>query len=386
MDTFIKARERHQVVKAAAATDAAVAAEIWGAITEQGDPMPGSFAEAVRDTLPIEHAAILSTQAVAAASAFAALWQAPRYGRSAFERREHAREGWDAFGAVAKRAEDMIEGFGWDLSTSWEHARATDAKAPPEMVARVARLAGRMYATLRGASAQRVAGMAGEVHSVELGGAVERLLPSMYAAIMDEHLEIPALYDVSRRRAPQYAVRGTDKRARGPIVLMLDESGSMHGSRNEWAKAAAIAVARVAAAEKRRVAIVHFGTSVVVRDLVASDPASVLEMIGHFLSGGTDVGLALTSAIAEVKRLAARGDQGADVITATDGIDPASVEVQRAAVETMRAQGVRLWTVAIECVIAADAPLRAGATSYSELGREALGEGESVKMLAGATR
>ncbi len=372
MRPFIIARKHHAALDRAVAQSAPDAAAIWHAITGIGEPEPTTFAEALRETAPEEHAATLVTHEVAAALAFATMWRAWEDLRfvanlTPFARRQAAREAWVTFGELAGAVASIREGFGWDESAAWDVARDVAPRADDGRVARIARLAGRMFAAMRGANSRRVPQAPAEVYSVELGGDVERLLPSEYAQLMDPDLEGAALYRVSTRRATQYAVRGDRVQARGPIVLALDESGSMSCARNEWAKAAAIAVARVAVADRRRIAVVHWSTSVVVADLDPSSPASVLAMIRSFLSGGTDTARAVRASVDKIRELAAKGDAGADLVLVTDGIDGGTGV--SAALDDAAKIGARLWTVAIECEIPADHPLRARAVSYVELGR-----------------
>jgi uncharacterized protein with von Willebrand factor type A (vWA) domain len=288
------------------------------------------------------------------------------------------------FNKKAKQAKHLSEGFGWDLGASWAQVRAVEtAHDDMDQVERIARLAGRMYVTLCGAHATKVHGVAGEVYAVEQGNDVARLLPAETVLLTDPQLEIVALERIASRRAAQYAVRGTTKKSKGPLVLALDESGSMQGIRNEWAKAAAVALARVASEEQRPVAVVHYATSAVDQFVRPNDTTAVVKMILHFLSGGTAIGLALGVAVDQVKTLAQKGHLGADIVLVTDGIDE-DKEAQRKSVEAALNIGARLWTVAIECSIAEDSPLRNKAAQYTELNDKAMTEGSSIITLAGA--
>src|SRR5262249_54914073 len=241
-------------------------------------------AEAVRDTAPVEHATLLATDDVAVAYAFERMW-AFRWRASAtttpFELRTLARAQWMAFDERAKQTALLAEGLRWDLSVAWTHTRKTElAHGDMGQVERIARLAGRMYAALRGGQAKRIKGVPSEVYSVEQGNDVGRLLPVEQVLLTDPRLEIVGLERLASRRAAQYAMRGTAKRSKGPLVVALDESSSMHARRNEWAKAAAVALARVAAEEKRAVAVVHYSASTKVQPLRPGDGAAVLAMIG----------------------------------------------------------------------------------------------------------
>jgi uncharacterized protein with von Willebrand factor type A (vWA) domain len=103
-------------------------------------------------------------------------------------------------------------------------------------------------------------------------------------------------------------------------------------------------------------------------------------MIQHFLGGGTAIGLALNQAVDQVKALAQKGQPGADVVLVTDGVD-GNVTAQAAAVDAAFAIQARLWTVAIECAIGADSPLRARASQYTRLDGEQLADGRSVTLI-----
>jgi uncharacterized protein with von Willebrand factor type A (vWA) domain len=249
-------------------------------------------------------------------------------------------------------------------------------------VERIARLAGRMYVALRGAQARKIHGIPSEVYSVEQGNDLARLLPAEQVLLTDPVLEIAALERIASRRAAQYAVRGTTKVSKGPLVIALDESGSMSGERNEWAKAAAVALSRVATEEKRPVSVVHYSTSTVIQPLPPGDTATVLKMIQHFLGKGTAIGLAISVAVQQVRELAQKGQKGADIILVTDGID-GDVQAQETAIQEGHVLGARLWTVAIDCEIDERSPLRANAAHYIRVGRSDLRD-KSVTLLAGA--
>jgi uncharacterized protein with von Willebrand factor type A (vWA) domain len=220
------------------------------------------------------------------------------------------------------------------------------------------------------------------VYSVEQGNDLSRLLPGELVLLTEPVLEIAVLERIVSRRAAQYAVRGTTKVSKGPLVIALDESGSMGGEKNEWAKAAAVALSRVAMEEKRPVCVVHYSTSTVIQPLPPGDTGALLKMIRHFLGKGTAIGLALGVAVQQVRDLALKGQKGADVILVTDGVD-GDITAQETAIHEGHVIGARLWTVAIECDIPETSPLRAKAAHYIRLGRRDLTE-KSVTLLAGA--
>jgi len=209
-------------------------------------------------------------------------------------------------------------------------------------------------------------------------------LPSERLLLTDPLLELEFFGKLDERRLLQYSVRGTNKASRGPIVLCLDESSSMHAGRHRWAKAAALAIARVARDERRPVVVVHYSTSLALTELDPSQAESVLRVLRSHLGGGTDTGRALAYAREQILALAERGKKGADVILVTDGVDSDPNNAIPPAVAALAAISARLWTVAIECDVSESSPLRAGAAAYVRLGGPELAQGDSVVPLLGA--
>lgn len=381
--SFARAVESHAGVRRLAEVNAPRASALWSAITGEGEmPAPGSMAEAIRDAMPPDLETVLRGDDTAAAFAFDAMLgvhEAP----TPFAMRERAGEAWMRVSARAQAMGEIEEGFGWDRSAAWKHTRAVGHRAMDlAAVKRVAKMAGRMHAALKGRAAKKVPGIPAEVYSVEQGSAVERLLPCEVGQLADETLGLAVLARIATRKAAQYAVRGTEKKSRGPLVLVLDESGSMHGHRNEWSKAAALAVARVAAEDNRPVVVVHMSTSVVDQVLSPRDPASVLEMVQTFLSGGTDIALGLRRAVVQVGALQRGGKKGADIVLISDGVDGDDV-AQGQALDDAEKLGAKLWTVSIDEDVEETSPLRARAAAYTHLDERQL-QVDGVMALAGA--
>lgn len=379
---FEQAKKAHYQVARLADLNVGRARALWAACSGEDPGAPGTAAEAVADTLPADLAPVLKIEPSAAAFAFDAMIAVDK-AKTPFEMRERARAAWKVVEEHAQKLGRIEEGFGWDRSAAWRHDRDVSPRHDSMVnVERIARLAGRMYAALRGNAAKKIPNAPAEVYSVTQSNDVSRLLPSESAQLGVDGLDLPVLYRIATKKAAVYAVRGEKPASKGPLVFLLDESGSMHGHRNEWSKAAAIAIARVAAEDKRPIAVVHFSTSLHVQYLDPRSPAGVLEMITTFLSGGTYIAGALREGVRQVAALQRMGRKGADLVVVTDGIDELSG--QKEALDDAAALGARLFTVAIECEISESDPLRARASTYTELGDEML-SAEGVIALAGAT-
>lgn len=153
----------------------------------------------------------------------------------------------------------------------------------------------------------------------------------------------------------------TAKASKGPLVVLIDESDSMHGQRNKWAKAVTLAIARVAKDEDRAMHVIHYSTSLHAHAVDPKSAQDVLGTIRSFLGGGTAIGFALRRAVDVIAGL-----PGADAILVTDGIDGDESSIVQAC-DALQATGARLWTVAVECEIQPSHPLRSRAAGFTTM-------------------
>jgi uncharacterized protein with von Willebrand factor type A (vWA) domain len=293
--------------------------------------------------------------------------------------REATRKKWEDFCEKAEHARPLVEGLGCDASLAFEHVRDCQWNNQKlEMIERIAKLAGRMFAALQEARANQPSQAPEEIYSVELGNVLGRLLPSELAHL-GQPTEVCLIERIAERKALQYAVRGEETVARGPLVIALDESGSMQGYRNEWAKAAAVALCRVALKDGRCCSVVHYSTSCQVTYLKPGDDEAVFALITHFLSGGTEISRALSRSADEVSALERKGERGADVVLVSDGEDYDSGAHEKA-IKKIQKLGSKLWTVAIQCSLEQEAPLRKLAHKYVELETSNLVTGDVMAL------
>src|SRR5262245_8125834 len=97
-----------------------------------------------------------------------------------------------------------------------------------------------------------------EVAGVELGGDLAKLLPVELARIALPELELDTLRRLAERQCMQRYVRGAEPVGRGPVLVSVDESGSMIGDKAHTAKALALAVAWVARRQRRWCALIAY--------------------------------------------------------------------------------------------------------------------------------
>lgn len=120
---------------------------------------------------------------------------------------------------------------------------------------------------------------------------ISRLLPSEMAALAHPVLKIDAIRRFAERQMACREYRGVEEVAKGPILIIIDESGSMSGERIENAKALALAMAWVARHQKRWCGFIGFSGAGETRSLALPPnkwPAdAVMKWLEGFLGGGT---------------------------------------------------------------------------------------------------
>ncbi len=123
---------------------------------------------------------------------------------------------------------------------------------------RVCDLAGRFRRVAQ--SKQRMKGVYGRdnVVGVEPGGDVGRLLPVELARLTVPEFELDALRRIAERQALCREYSAAEPSGKGPVIVSVDESGSMQGAKAETAKALALAVAWVARRQRRWVGLVAY--------------------------------------------------------------------------------------------------------------------------------
>jgi len=349
----------------------------WKAATGAFSPDPGSWAEAFMDTMPQQYASLLARGGPALDCAVKRHNEAKtnmfsQGHRSPFHMRETCREAWRRFQEEAERRESLEFGLGFDQSDSWDHSFRAELpqKLRPAKVYDIARLAGRLVVALRGEKAKKVSSVPEEVYDVELGGDPSRLLTSELMHL-GQPTELMLLNRINEQRALQYKLRGEAAAKRGPLIIAIDESGSMGGSgfkRGVWAKAAAVALTRLAWEDDRPVIWVHWSTTVSSTEMPKPDKDKLAYAIRHFYGGGNDCAKALSRAGKLVCRLREAGHPGGDVILITDGVEKWGEEIEHA-IDSIEDSDARLWTIGIEvdCRIEADAPIRARAAAYTAI-------------------
>src|SRR5437763_1206759 len=138
-----------------------------------------------------------------------------------------------------------------------------------------------------------------------------------------------------------------------PVYLCLDNSGSMSGEKEIWAKASALALSHLALQHGRSVEVVLFGDAADPLQIVSLHPQDkgperlekVMEVASYLLGGGTDFQKPLAHVLDAVGE--GRGGPGTDVLFVSDGLCPLPEDFVRRFIESKARNDIRLTTVVI---------------------------------------
>lgn len=203
--------------------------------------------------------------------------------------------------------------------------------------------AGRMMAIADKRNRVRSVHAREEVVDIERGGDVARILPSGLARLHHPLLRKLALREVVERTALQYRLEGKEPQGRGPIVMLLDTSGSMEGEPLLWAQSIGAMALMVGAKEKRPCIILPF--NIVARNPIdtreVATSAALQDLMKLHASGGTDFSQPLRRAMEHL-----HSAPRADLLIVTDGLaecdDDTAQELQ-----AMKDKGARVYGLTV---------------------------------------
>jgi uncharacterized protein with von Willebrand factor type A (vWA) domain len=162
-----------------------------------------------------------------------------------------------------------------------------------------------------------------EIHSVGIGSDLSRVLPIELAQLRHPIAKAEFKRKLVEGKLMQYELKGTEKQGKGPVIVCLDNSGSMKGDRETWSKAVALALLEIATMQKRRFACIHFGGPLDALETIEIEPgekdtlAKAVRVAEYFLNSD---GTAFEPALAQASELISKQSyQKADVVFITDG-------------------------------------------------------------------
>lgn len=208
----------------------------------------------------------------------------------------------------------------------WQQKREiADKVGQHKKLQQLAVLAGRMRRIAAQKRRDKVDHAVDEVCNIESGADLGRLLPTELLQLCDEDTEALAFSRFTDRAMLQYKLQGTETKGKGAIIICQDESGSMEGDRDLWAKAVSLALLDLCVRDRRPWGFVHFDQEVTRTDLIREtdhrNPSHVAKVLMdsmlHFTGRMTAFPPALLAA--HRMRVGIADVQKADIIIVTDG-------------------------------------------------------------------
>ncbi|MBI5543811.1 MAG: VWA domain-containing protein [Deltaproteobacteria bacterium] len=223
---------------------------------------------------------------------------------------------------------------GGQLSTKAIRSLAARLKSDTRLK-QIALLAGRFKRIAASKRRQKLKHGADEISDIEQGADLGRLLPSELMQLTQRTRRLLLLKNLLERQCLQYQLIGNQPLGKGPLVVLLDKSGSMDGPRDLWATALALALLDQAQRERRPFALVAFDYRVKFEAVVK--PGEPLPEAALFTAcaGGTEIADAVARGLELVSQY-----QGplkkADLVLITDGGSDAAMA------PNLRAQALEL--------------------------------------------
>lgn len=218
-----------------------------------------------------------------------------------------------------------------------------------ERFRRMAELFGPLERLLSTEQQRRVNKVPEEVYDVEIGRDLERVLPSEYGKLVTDAGRMQFYADFTEGKLLQYAMRGTDRVARGGIVCCLDNSNSMKGDRELWSKAIGLCLLDLARKQKRSFWGIHFGSASEIMEFDFSrgsdfDIDKVLAFAEFFFNGGTNFESPLSLALDHVRTEFDRdGASQSDIVFITDGECGVPTKWKTTFLTEMKRIGSTMW-------------------------------------------
>lgn len=257
------------------------------------------------------------------------------------EQDDEAMEAWanqakqqiaEAAYAAQKDAEDgrdVMDGLSWGTGTGGRTNNAEEKAKLAELLShnpalrRMADMLGRARRVLRHTNTSLVRHPSEQIADIGPGADLARTLPSQFAMLINPKLRMEFLRRFVERSTLTYQLEANQTLGRGPMIILVDVSGSMNGSKETWAKALALTLAKHAYVSRRHAALVTFDDNW--RKVYECDPRKGLtqDETVKFLTDGHGGGTNFSRPLEKARELIA--DRGtdkwtrADIVMITDG-------------------------------------------------------------------
>ncbi len=197
-----------------------------------------------------------------------------------------------------------------------------------------------------------------EIYGIIRRDDIARVLPTELVYLTNEDTENIFYMKFLEKTLACYDIKGEEEseeseeknaEEKGPIIALLDTSGSMGGNRLLKAKAILLQTLKIAKIEKRNMRVLLFGSTNEIKEYNVDSEYSInnfISFINNAYSGGTDFETPLNRAIKIVEK--EKTYKFADIFMLTDGLCPISKNLEKKLEEIKKKIDIKLYTVVIE--------------------------------------
>lgn len=215
---------------------------------------------------------------------------------------------------------------------------------------RICELAGRYRRLAQSKQRQKTWHGYDDMVGVCVDGDVGRLLPHELVMLDDPIFSDDAFRRLAERQMMCREYQGTEPIARGPVLIVLDESGSMGGEKIHQAKALALALAWIAKKQNRRCALIAYSGDSGERILALApgkwDEVALAHWLSKFIGHGSYLDLPLKELPQYYRDLGCPPGK-TDVIMVTDAVVQLSEPVKQRFLEWKRCVGAKVISVIV---------------------------------------
>lgn len=195
-----------------------------------------------------------------------------------------------------------------------------------------------------------------EMHSVTFSSELQHILPMELIKLKTPLLKRKFYADMLEGKLLAYQLKGKNwvgdpptKKRKGPLVALVDTSGSMHGAPEIFAKALSLAITKKMMKEERDVKIILFSSAGQTTEIELTNRKKMakefLDFIQYSFGGGTDFNTALKSGMDSLKSGAFKG---ADLLFITDGLSSISDNIVLQEWNSIKKeQDARIFTIVV---------------------------------------
>ncbi len=192
-----------------------------------------------------------------------------------------------------------------------------------------------------------------ELYSVTTSGDLQHMLPVESVKLQDETLKSLFYARWAEGKLLTYQLTGRNwadgaRKRRGPMVAMVDTSGSMHGAPEVVAKSVVLALVRRMLKASRDVKVFLFSSVGQSAEIELTDNRKMatefLDFLNYTFEGGTDFNTALKEGLGALKE---RQYLNADILFITDGLSVVSDPRIMAGLDEVKKKGTRLFTIIV---------------------------------------